>query len=139
MRHISKLIGLSLFMASTAALAVDQAPTPKADQSAMQGQVSPNADNSSMNVRDKSGATPTPQKQANAGEDRKLLAAVRRTVVKDKSLSNSAHNVKIVVANGVVTLRGPVKSDGEKTAIEALAKQVEGVSSVNNQLDVKTH
>ena len=139
MRHLAKLIGLSVAVTFTGTFAADQASTAKGDQSAMHGQMSPNADNSSMNVRDKSGATQTPQKQPNAGEDRKLLAAVRRTVVKDKTLSKTAHNVKIVVENGVVTLRGPVKSDGEKSEIESLAKQVQGISSVNNQLDVKTN
>ena len=139
MRHLAKLIGLSVLVNCTGALAVDQATPAKGNQSAMQGQMSPSADNSSMNVRDKSGTTQTPQKQPNAGDDRKLLAAVRRTVVKDKTLSNSAHNIKIVVASGVVTLRGPVKNEVEKTKIESHAKQVEGVSSVNNQLDVKIH
>lgn len=139
MRNLAKLMVLSLVMASTGALAVDQVTFAKGSPPSMQGQVSPNTNNSNINVRDKSGVTPTAQKQSNATEDRKLLAEVRHTVVRDKRLSRSAHNVKIMVANGVVTLRGPVKSDGEKSAIEKLAKQVAGVSSVNNQLDIKTH
>ena len=66
-----------------------------------------------MNVRDKSGATQTPQTQANSSEaDRKLLAAIRRAVVGDKTLSKSAHNVKIVTKDGVVTL----KAENEKYA-----------------------
>ena len=138
MRHLAKLVGLSIVVTCTNAFAVDKATDLKGNQAVVQGQVSPSADNSSMNVRDKAGATQTPQKQPNAAGDRKLLAAVRRTVVKDKTLSTSAHNVKIVVADGVVTLRGPVKSDEEKAEVESLAKQVEGVSSVKNQLDVKT-
>ena len=91
-----------------------------------------------MNVRDKSGATQTPQKQTNSAGDRKLLAAVRRAVVRDKNLSTSAHNVKIIAKDGVVTLRGPVRNQGEKSKIEKLAQQVAGVTSVDNQLDVKT-
>ncbi len=92
-----------------------------------------------MNVRDKSGATQTPQTQANSSEaDRKLLAAIRRAVVGDKTLSKSAHNVKIVTKDGVVTLRGPVTSEDEKGRVEKLAQQVAGVASVENQLDVKT-
>ena len=64
---------------------------------------------------------------------------VRRAVVGDKSLSTSAHNVKIVTKEGVVTLRGPVTSEDEKSRVEKLAQQVAGVSSVENQLDVKTN
>ncbi|AMC37062.1 hyperosmotically inducible protein [Janthinobacterium sp. B9-8] len=91
-----------------------------------------------MNVRDKSGATLTPQMQSNRKEDRKLLAAVRRTVVDDNTLSTSGQNVKILARDGVVTLRGPVDNESEKNKLGDLAKQVAGVTSVLNQLDVKT-
>ena len=67
-----------------------------------------------------------------------MLAAVRRAVVDDKALSTTAHNVKMVALNGVITLRGPVKNEGEKQKIEELAKQVAGVTRVVNQLDIKT-
>ena len=56
-----------------------------------------------------------------------------------KSLSTTAHNVKILAENGVITLRGPGKSDAEKAQVEALAKQVAGVTSVQNNLDIKTN
>jgi osmotically-inducible protein OsmY len=95
-------------------------------------------DNTRVNARDKDGAASTPQKQSNAKADRELLAAVRKSVVNDKSLSVSAHNVKMMAADGAVTLRGPVASDDEKGKVEALVKQVSGVTSVDNQLDVKS-
>jgi len=63
---------------------------------------------------------------------------VRRAIVKDTSLSTSAHNVKLVAAQGSVTLRGPVKNADEKAKVEADVKAVSGVSSVDNQLDAKT-
>ena len=47
--------------------------------------------------------------------------------------------MKIITSNGIVTLRGPVKSAREKAAIEAKAKQVAGVQSVNNQLEVEAN
>jgi osmotically-inducible protein OsmY len=68
----------------------------------------------------------------------KLAAAVRRAIVKDKSLSTSAHNVKLVAASGVVTLRGPVNTANEKARIESIARGVSGVTRVDNELDVKT-
>jgi hypothetical protein len=90
------------------------APHRATRRAAVQGQVTPKADNTAINTRDKSGATQTPQKQANDADDRKLVAEIRRAVVQDKSLSTSAHNVKIIANSGVVTLRGPVSSEEEK-------------------------
>jgi hyperosmotically inducible periplasmic protein len=48
-----------------------------------------------------------------------------------------AHNVKIVSANGSVTLRGPVKTEEEKTAVAGKAQAIAGAGKVNNQLEVK--
>ena len=57
----------------------------------------------------------------------------------DKSLSTNAHNVKIITTDGVVTLRGPVKSAAEKATIAAKAQQVAGVSRVDNQLEIASN
>ena len=81
--------------------------------------------------------TETPTAQSESGPDIEISAAIRKAVVDDKALSVNAHNVKIMTSSGVVTLRGPVKSDAEKQAIEAKAKQVAGVTSVNNLLEVE--
>jgi len=72
-----------------------------------------------------------------AASDRTITTAIRRSMVDDKTLVAAAKNVKIVTIGGKVTLRGTVKSDDEKAAIEAKAKATPGVSSVDNQLDVK--
>jgi hyperosmotically inducible protein len=45
--------------------------------------------------------------------------------------------VKIITINGKVTLRGPVKTDAGRAAIESAAKNVTGVTQVDNQLEVK--
>jgi osmotically-inducible protein OsmY len=47
-------------------------------------------------------------------------------LVKDKSLSTYGHNVKVISQNGMVTLKGPVRSEDEKSAIEAKAVEVVG-------------
>lgn len=96
------------------------------------------ADNTGMNQRDRSAQMLTPTDQPNDKTDIKLAAAARRAVVRDKTLSMSAHNVKLIAANGVVTLRGPVASADEKAKVEADVHGVAGVSSVDNQLDIKT-
>jgi hyperosmotically inducible protein len=48
----------------------------------------------------------------------------------------SANEVKVETRNGVVTLRGKVATDAEKRAAEEVAKGVDGVASVKNQLQV---
>ena len=94
------------------------------------------ADNTAKNA-DVNTATETPTAQSESGPDIEISAAIRKAVVDDKALSVNAHNVKIMTSGGVVTLRGPVKSDAEKQSIEAKAKQVAGVTSVNNLLEVE--
>lgn len=138
MRLPAKAAALAMALSSACAMAADS-PTKVATPApaVAEGQTTPKADNTTMNSRDKGGGTLTPQQQTNRISDRELLAAVRRAVVGDKSLSTSGHNVKILATDSVVTLRGPVRSVEEKTRIEKLAQDVAGVTSVENQLDVK--
>ena len=98
----------------------------------------PAADNTRKNERDRSGETATSGDQSNSPEDVKITAAIRRSVVGDKSLSMTAKNVKIITANGTVTLRGPVNNDAEKTKIAELAQSAAGNAKIDNQLEVKT-
>jgi hyperosmotically inducible periplasmic protein len=97
----------------------------------------PAADNTNKNQRDRSGETATSGDQSNSQEDVQITAAVRRAVVGDKSLSMTAKNVKIITANGTVTLRGPVNNDEEKTKIAELAQSAAGNAKIDNQLEVK--
>jgi osmotically-inducible protein OsmY len=95
------------------------------------------ADNTAKNERDKSGETKTSGDQSNSPEDIKITAAIRRAVVADQSLSMTAKNVKIITANGVVTLRGPVNNAKEKATIGKLAASSAGKVKIENQLEVK--
>ena len=95
-------------------------------------------DNTATNERDRSSETQTSGDQSNSKDDVNTTAAIRRAVVKDNSLSATAKNVKIITANGTVTLRGPVKNDAEKTKIAELAKSAAGNAKIDNQLEVKT-
>ena len=94
------------------------------------------ADNTGRNMRDWDADTPTADRQSNAAGDVELTRRIRQAIVNDKSLSTSAHNVKIVAENGVVTLRGPVVSEKERDEVAAAAKKVSGVKRVDNRLDV---
>lgn len=119
------------------AFAVSAQASAQQDSSTAPAASSAPADNSGVNARDRSSSTIKPTDQPNDKADIKLAAAVRRAIVKDKSLSTSAHNVKLVAAQGAVTLRGTVKNADEKAKVEADVKAVPGVSSVDNQLDAK--
>ena len=56
--------------------------------------------------------------------------------MKDKSLSTYAHNVKIIAQDGKVALKGPVRSEDERTNIASKAAAVAGDSNVTNELTV---
>jgi hyperosmotically inducible protein len=87
-------------------------------------------------VRDREGDTLTPGDQSSNKADVELTRRIREAVVDDKSLSTSAHNIKIITINGVVTLRGPVASAQEKTKIAETAQKLAGAKQVENQLEV---
>jgi osmotically-inducible protein OsmY len=93
-------------------------------------------DNTGRNDRDRNSAAVTPMDQSNDPKDVELTQKIRKVVVSDDALSMNAHNVKIISANGVVTLRGPVDSPEEKAKIEAAARQAAGASNVRNELEV---
>ncbi len=78
----------------------------------------------------------TADQQGMNKEDRMLTQQIRKSIEQDKSLSTYAHNVKIISQSGTVTLRGPVRSEDEKAAVEAKAKAIAGVTAVNNELTV---
>ena len=102
---------------------------------------SPPADpaNTGVNKRDAhENSPPTADNQSNKQPDIRTAADVRKAIVDDKSLSVQAHNVKVLASNGVVTLRGPVNNAQEKTRIEQLAKNVQGVTTVKNELESKS-
>lgn len=95
-------------------------------------------DNTKVNDQDRSKDEPTADQQKDDRSDRDITQQIRKSIMSDKSLSSYAHNVKIISQNGRVTLRGPVRSQDEKQAIEAKATQVAGESKVTNELQVKT-
>jgi hyperosmotically inducible protein len=95
------------------------------------------ADNTARNARDGNGKTVTPTDQSENEGDRAITQRVRKNIVDNDALSTNAHNVKIVTANGVVTLRGPVNTAQEKNTVVAAAQMTPGVKRVDNQLEVK--
>jgi len=94
-------------------------------------------DNTTTNERDRSGETKTSGDQSNSSADLKITQAVRRALMKDRELSTTAKNIKVITANGHVTLRGPVKTAQVKAKIDQIAKSAAGGAQIDDQLDVK--
>ncbi len=93
-------------------------------------------DNTKTNQGDANkGATTADQQKMNAA-DRNITKEIRSSVMKDKSLSNYAHNIKIITQDGKVTLKGPVRSEEEKSSIESKAVAIAGANNVTDQLEV---
>lgn len=106
-------------------------PSSKADTTAA-------PDNTRVNKRDQNDAKLLPTDQGNNETDLKITQEIRQALMKDKSLSFGAKNVKVITVNGKVTLRGPVSTAAERATIEAAARKVAGASQVDNQLELKS-
>jgi hyperosmotically inducible protein len=99
---------------------------------------SPKPDNTKVNKRDQDAGQVTADQQKMNATDRELTRKIRRSIIADKSLSTYAHNIKIISRDGAVTLKGPVKSDEEKTAVMAKAVAVAGgADKVTDRISVK--
>jgi len=97
----------------------------------------PPADNAKVNQRDRPTTALTADQGKNNLSDRDLMQKIRKSIMDDKSLSTYGHNVKVIAQNGMVTLKGPVRSDEEKDKIERMATDVAGAGNVTNQITVK--
>jgi len=97
----------------------------------------PAPDNTKVNVRDRAASQRTADQAKETVPDREIMQQIRKAVVDDKSLSTYAHNVKIISEHGKVTLKGPVHTAEERSAIEAKAVAVAGAGNVTNQISVK--
>lgn len=98
---------------------------------------SPATDNTKINQRDRNPNEPTADQQQNNRSDRDLTQQIRKAIQGDKDFSSYAHNVKVITQNGQVTLKGPVRSEEEKRAVESKAAEVAGEGKVTSELTVK--
>jgi hyperosmotically inducible periplasmic protein len=86
--------------------------------------------------KNKDRTSPTADQQKVNPTDRAITQKIRKAVHDDTSLSTYAHNIKIIAQDGKVTLRGPVRSEDEKSNLQAKAVAVAGRENVTNQLEV---
>ena len=90
-------------------------------------------DNTKQN---KDQTNPSADQQKMNPADRALTQKIRKAIHEDSTLSTYAHNIKIISQDGKVTLRGPVRSEEEKSNIEAKAVAVAGQGNVTDQLEI---
>ena len=93
--------------------------------------------NSALNARDRENQTLTPGDQGSSASDVETSKRIRKEIIASKDMSVNARNVKIITANGRVTLRGPVKTEEEKRVIGEIAARIAQPQNVDNQLEVK--
>lgn len=93
-------------------------------------------DNTATNKQDRNKEEPTADQQKENRSDREVTRQIRRSITKDKSLSTYARNIKVITQDGVVTLKGPVRSAEEKKLVEAKAAEVAGAAKVKSELDI---
>lgn len=115
----SPLLCAPLMTASAAPLYQDQQPAP---------------DNTKKN---KDQTEPTADQQKMNAADRAITQKIRKAILADKDLSTYAHNIKVITQDGKVTLRGPVRSQEEKSSLQDKAAAVAGQDNVTNELEVK--
>jgi hyperosmotically inducible protein len=121
------LLGVSLF------IAIGLFAVPRASSFGMQQE---QPDNTKMNKGDASKDATTADQQKMNPNDRAITQKIRTEIMKDKSLSTYAHNVKIITQDGKVTLKGPVRSRDEKASVEAKASAIAGDGNVISEIDI---
>ena len=93
-------------------------------------------EDSGHNARDVAGSDSTPLDQSSDTTDVETTRSIRDTLVDDQTLGTNARNVKVITADGTVTLRGTVANETEHARIEAIAKEAAGLNRVVNELEV---
>ena len=122
-KDLKQLIGATLFAGASTLMAIPSiAQTPP--------------DNTKTNTRDRAKGAVTADQQKENAADREIAQKIRQSLVSDKTLSTYAHNVKVIVRDGQVTLKGPVRSKDERQAVEAKAIDVAGAGHVTNQISI---
>ncbi|MEO6035424.1 MAG: BON domain-containing protein [Verrucomicrobiota bacterium] len=93
------------------------------------------AANRSVDVSVKTSPTLRVSTDLNAGLTQKIQDSFASTLGADDAAAAKA--ITVTAEDGKVTLKGTVKSEGEKKNLETQARKIAGVTSVDNQLEVK--
>jgi hyperosmotically inducible periplasmic protein len=93
-------------------------------------------DNTKTNKDDVQKDAITADQQKMNPSDREITRKIRASIMDDKSLSTYAHNIKIISQGGRVTLKGPVRTEKEKTGVEAKAAAIAGATNVTSEIAI---
>jgi hyperosmotically inducible periplasmic protein len=131
MSHIIKLSFVAVFLAAPFSISAEESePVPTTFEENRK------PDNSAVNTRERSDAEKTPVNQNENKADLEITRQIRKSIVDDDSLSTYAHNIKIITQDGMVNLKGPVRTPDEKKTVEAKAAAVAGEGKVTSQISV---
>jgi osmotically-inducible protein OsmY len=71
-------------------------------------------------------------------QDAEVTRQIREALAREASLSETAQQVEVTTAGGVVTLSGSVASAQEKAQVESIAQQKAGTNRVESKLQIGT-
>lgn len=99
-------------------------------------EIEDDVDNTVNNADDAEEGAKTPFGQSEHPADIRTTADIRKAILATDGLSTNADNVKIITADGTVTLRGVVETQAEKDTIASIAARVAAGQQIDNQLEV---
>jgi osmotically-inducible protein OsmY len=132
MMHGNRIVAVLVAIAIGFAVAPSPARAAQSDP----GMTAAKPDNTRINKRDRNAVEMTADKQGASKQDREITRQIRRALVRDKGLSFYAHNVKVITKGGLVTLKGPVKSEQERQAVLKAATAAGGARDITDEMSV---
>jgi osmotically-inducible protein OsmY len=78
------------------------------------------------------------QSNSNQPADWEITANIKKNLMDDSSLSDSARMISVTTNNGVVTLTGTAVSNEEMRNVVSMVQNMNGVVRVDSQLNVQT-
>ncbi len=93
-------------------------------------------DNTKVNERDRSSFERTADSQGNDKKDIEVTRQIRQLILRDKSMSTYAQNIKVITSKGVVTIKGSVKTQVEMKRILRDVRNVAGTANIIDEMEV---
>lgn len=137
MLGIASAVALTLGLAACDRNGADQTAGQKLDSAVAKTEAAAGEAQKKMEVAASEASAAARSAAANAAavmDDAGITAKVSAGLAKDEELS--AVKIDVDTRNGIVTLNGPVKNTVAKERAENIARNVQGVNSVVNQLTV---
>lgn len=119
MKNLDKLLAVVILLSTSAAYADEE-----------------KGDNTARNKGHEKKSAVNAQDAGESKSDIQIARDIRKKLVEDSTLSSYAKNAKVIVKNGHVTLKGPVRSNDEVTSLVNKAKECAGEANVASELEV---